>query len=373
MPNQNKQSQFYAVSTLYKYRVQQAIAILCVLGNILLVDTKLLISVGDGNMTMSSWKTVSHILNCWGSKDGRWRRLGPRLFKDIYPNDDQLVTKIYSACGKVENRVGINFHWVPSRKCRMPLPKFSPASMCKLMRGRKLIFLGDSLSIAHYETFVNAMQANRSYHYNNESHIYQERFTICQENGWGPSFEMYKIEYNSIAAMHKFYGDVLSVVFGKDPASASAVDAAPVIIANWGAFYNPDAVVSMYMKEFLAALDQHIPRALFMFRASNMAHAHCEKYHYPDRGNTVPQQNPQKPHWHWADFPLQNKIWSDYLLLNSSQAGKIYLNTFDMSSQRPDQHPGMLDCLHYCVPGPIDGWVQLTHGALFLVETHLIR
>lgn len=247
--------------------------------------------------------------------------------------------------------------------------------MCKLMRGRKLIFLGDSLSIAHYETFVNAMQANRSYHYSTKTHIYREQFTICEEKGWGPSFEMYKIEYNSITAIYKFYGDVMRVVFGgsRDPASASAIDAAPVIIANWGAFYNPDEVVSTHMKGFLAALDRHIPRALFMFRASNMAHARCDQYHYPDLGNTVPHQNPHKLHWHWGDFPLQNKIWSDYLLQNSSQAGKIYLNTFDMSSQRPDQHPGKKDCLHYCVPGPIDGWVQLAHGALYLVESHLLQ
>lgn len=69
------------------------------------------------------------------------------------------------------------------------------------------------------------------------------------------------------------------------------------------------------------------------------------------------------------DFPLQNVLWEDYLY--QYHPGKIYLNVFDLIRKRPDQHPGdqhSQDCLHYCIPGPVDTYVILIHTVLFYVE-----
>ena len=45
----------------------------------------------------------------------------------------------------------------------------------------------------------------------------------------------------------------------------------------------------------------------------------------------------------------------------------LYLNVASLSSLRSDSHCNVDDCLHYCVPGPIDAWVEMLHRALWAV------
>jgi hypothetical protein len=78
-----------------------------------------------------------------------------------------------------------------------------------------------------------------------------------------------------------------------------------------------------------------------------------------------PVDEPNNPHWHWAKFPLQNVFWKEAFQLNP---GKIFLDIFPRSSKNPSQHPGKGDCLHYCLPGPIDTWVKLIFATISLTE-----
>lgn len=47
-----------------------------------------------------------------------------------------------------------------------------------------------------------------------------------------------------------------------------------------------------------------------------------------------------------------------------------------MSAMRPDGHPGTVargpdsgDCLHYCMPGPIDAWVDVFYNVLLELQS----
>ena len=67
---------------------------------------------------------------------------------------------------------------------------------------------------------------------------------------------------------------------------------------------------------------------------------------------------------------IDNKNWSTKLyhtwhVLNTSrsqineltvQAGWHLLDVYSLSSLRPDAHVSSTDCLHFCLPGPINAW-----------------
>ncbi|CAN0531880.1 unnamed protein product, partial [Laminaria digitata] len=51
----------------------------------------------------------------------------------------------------------------------------------------------------------------------------------------------------------------------------------------------------------------------------------------------------------------------------STGGGWRVLDAYTPTLLRPDLHHGDGDCLHYCVPGPVDHWVTLLYNIL-LVE-----
>jgi hypothetical protein len=97
-------------------------------------------------------------------------------------------------------------------------------------------------------------------------------------------------------------------------------------------------------------------------------------------GGTCDRKEPFKP-WQTGDRQLDNLMWrierAEFAKAaaddGASNAGRLkLLDTFEMSLQRPDAHAGPYrtfhpfakentgkiqnDCLHWCLPGPIEAW-----------------
>jgi hypothetical protein len=69
--------------------------------------------------------------------------------------------------------------------------------------------------------------------------------------------------------------------------------------------------------------------------------------------------------YHWADFHAQNLLAKAIV----ERAGYIYMNVDNMLSLRPDGHVAAFDCLHYCLPGPLDSVINLFYNILRVVES----
>jgi hypothetical protein len=88
--------------------------------------------------------------------------------------------------------------------------------------------------------------------------------------------------------------------------------------------------------------------------------------------------------WHWDNIPLQNAA-----TLAALPPSVHVLDVYHATALRVDSHPQFKygnrqrqDCLHYCLPGPIDAWVELfaasvrygeEGGAEFFTEEALER
>ena len=319
-----------------------------------------IVRVGDKLMNLSDWAKFRDRLSCWTSNSGFWRKNPKReqLIDHIYSNDQGLNTKVYSACGPKAKRIGLDYFWEPPAHCDI-IPQFTRSGLCQIMRGRTLIFLGDSLSVHMYETLINAMGNRTNY---GRGRCDSDNPTICISShpyycNQYFNFSIVMLRVPNISWFSRFKRE-LSDIYNTTGA---------VVVANWGAVYQPNDTVASKAQEILEWFDNNLPRALFIFRSSNMAHENCYFYREPDNVMHIPVNHPRHKSWHWADFPKQNVIWED--LIAQRFPGKVYMDIFPMSAKRPDQHTSYSDCLHYCIPGPVDEWVRLLYAILAEIES----
>jgi len=244
--------------------------------------------------------------------------------------------------------------------------KFDTKKLCEVMRGRKIVYIGDSLSMHTYETMVNAI-GNRTCFglgktiakpgfYHNEITLSGEEYEYCSSQYGLPSFEVVLLKCRGTMHFHLIHDELLKLHQTHKL----------ILVLNWGTVYVGDEELKVSMSKTLTWVNENMNDTLFFFRASNMAHFECDKHPVPDNLIHDPSDHPEHPEWYWSKFPRQNLLWEHFI---ARHPGKIFLNVFPLSSMNPSQHPGKGDCLHYCVPGPIDEWVKLIYSTLVEIET----
>lgn len=63
----------------------------------------------------------------------------------------------------------------------------------------------------------------------------------------------------------------------------------------------------------------------------------------------------------WSTFGDRNAILEE--AFPAAEGWKL-LDAYSPTILRPDSHQGGNDCLHYCLPGPVDHWVTLLYNML---------
>eukprot|EP00667_Euglena_gracilis_P012623 EG_transcript_12978 len=301
------------------------------------------------------FRWVQETLDCWTSAAGRWVHAPAQapLIPTVYSNDGGLRTKVYSACGARRKRPGLAFAWRPHDGCPPLRSSWTPAEICALMAGRHLVFIGDSISIHMGETFINAMGNRTAYGPidGEHPHYVQPYDALCSAAGTPP----FAVHIYCVTSLLHFPPAIFQQLAQLDMAGPGMV-----LVANWGAFYLPDGPFAKHVRRVVDwAL--RLRHTQFVFRSANMAHHGCEKHRQPlNDFPFLPADHPQQPNWHWRDFPLQ----SQHLVRPLLHRGQLYLDVLPLSQKRPDQHPGHGDCLHYCIPGPMDTWVLLLLATL---------
>ena len=137
---------------------------------------------------------------------------------------------------------------------------------------------------------------------------------------------------------------------------------ADVIVANRGAHYTHDQTFLFGVRAALRFLRRLHPNKLIIWRSTPPGHKDCDSYDRPlqdSRGQT------SLPH-NWGWFLHQNSIVKPQV----ERVGGVYMDLDTITMARADGHLGYSwekhrrDCLHFCMPGPMDTWVQLLHNML---------
>ena len=381
------------------------------------LSTSLPVRVGDRFLSRARWLALKTTLSCW-MHSGRWARAGsaaaegadllPPLYDRLVPTHIRNPGRhrdLYSdeTCGPVQERVGLDLLWAVPRTCAR-VPAFSPAAMCRAMRGRTLVFIGDSLMIGQFEAMIQAMAHGRpdwdgdyhsigtfrhrlaSWDHNvmNENPVVQHLYSFCADEAGSKPFRM------MLTINWKFRGyEPLRM----PPETAESAYWVPhrhflkkehdsnglVFVVNRGAHWDEDAVAEDGLLRFLRMVHEDMSNATVIFRSTNLVHVNCSHYMDPPPG--TPPFDPSTyefvhdPRWHWRDIAIQSDNVSKAVMNAVRDPAGIFLDITPSSSLRPDLHRGGTDrtlghdCLHFCLPNPmVDLWNHAGFGVLQLID-----
>lgn len=136
-----------------------------------------------------------------------------------------------------------------------------------------------------------------------------------------------------------------------------------ILVVNTGAhWYGRPENAAIAFSAIANALSR-VFRGTLIVRTTVMGHKECQLFEEPLEPNgTLPLSLKDLP-FNWANFGKLNEMITKAVAASTLKDFKILY--VDMFEQRPDGHalgPGnKTDCLHYCVPGPIDWWNKLLY------------
>jgi hypothetical protein len=149
---------------------------------------------------------------------------------------------------------------------------------------------------------------------------------------------------------------------------------------HWGPNQSESELLAAFeeaMKVVLAHLDNHVkPHQKVWIRTTPYGHAKCSQYKEPQSNPLAPSG--QNGEYEWHLFKKFDLIWENLLISLIHKSGKkdTRFEMFDianMSNQRGDSHSKPdADCLHTCIPGPVDDWNRLLYHEIMKTTTNKV-
>ncbi|KAI5065957.1 hypothetical protein GOP47_0018581 [Adiantum capillus-veneris] len=322
---------------------------------------------------------------------GRWV---PDTQPPLYTND--TCRHIHPSQNCLQNarpdKGYLNWRWKPVM-CEL-LP-FDGMQFLGLMRGKRLVFIGDSISRNHMQSLQCALSQVESPQnlYSDERgkaftwHFPSHNFTLA--NIWSPFLVNHSVEQN----LYKLYLDV------PDMAWTSQLRQYDVAIISTGYWYFRPSLY--YLKNGVLGANSYAQLNITTIKlvpTLKVALKRVFKYIAKEYKGIVMLRTVTVDHFEhgsWNDGGICNRTSpyaeTDNLLSMpwmNSEINKVQIEEFEKSAARsrepwryeilnvtysaflrPDGHPGpyriqepsepVFDCLHWCLPGPIDMWNQL--------------
>ena len=136
-----------------------------------------------------------------------------------------------------------------------------------------------------------------------------------------------------------------------------------VLIFNRGAHVLDNTVTASQMVEFSRRVtDMWRARGeeqIIFWRNTVPGHDNCDFFREPNK--TTTWSVAEHPHG-WHLIPQQNELMVK--ILRQFPVKFELIDAYSVTVDRADRHQGGGDCLHYCLPGPPDFWLQLFTWAL---------
>ena len=346
-----------------------------------------------------------------------WQLNSTEVDVSALPPDNSLLnsTQLYV-------RPALKYVWTPSQCVLKVFPRWSPVDFCLALSSRPILFVGDSISYQQYQslTFLlgdssrndqlqggNSDICNRlmDAHYTLTLHRlctqsvgswpYGDTPRQCVNGRW--SGERLPQQLNSSHVRIRFVrndhlSDVQSTIWNKlgtrtdvENPWRALVTPTTLLVVNSGVHVIEPAVFREQLTEMLQWLRSTHPCVTIFWRSSVPGHADCNSVwhqlpltrsqyaHFDRQDQLLHRGNSQ---YMWEKVRKLNEVarevihsppWSDAPTCPSSASyriGGVYeLDVDSFDKLRPDAHRPS-DCLHQCLPGPVDTWTRLLYNVL---------
>jgi len=220
------------------------------------------------------------------------------------------------------------YRWVP-RHC--DLLAWNSTQFCHLLGSRKILFVGDSTMQQTFATLVSMIMHSgggcaEQIIMGRSDHV---AFTL-------------KSRLSALAYVMKYQPDICIIAFGSHQSDEGD------ILDIWGK-------ISLQLESFRTASHKNIT---LVFKSQNPGHVNCTSAKEP-----IPTRQVIIPHEENDLFNYYNQRIFDNMSKNISTTLGFKLIDMEPLHYRPDAHPykkllphkrAAHDCLHYCMPGPLD-------------------
>ncbi|CAI9116212.1 OLC1v1017304C1 [Oldenlandia corymbosa var. corymbosa] len=335
----------------------------------------------NGSTIINKWK-ITELPNGCDIFEGSW------VFDESYPLFDSSACPFIAQqfdClkyGRLDHEY-LKYRWQPNQ-CN--LPRFDGLDFLNRLKGKKIMFIGDSVSHNQYDSLVCLLHAAVP-----QSVIVQE----TNKNSISVIFKDYEV---SVTLFHSNYlvdiemeqiGRVLKLDSIRNGDLWKQMDI--LIFNTWLWWYRSGAKqpwdyiqageeilkdmnrmdafrygLTTWAKWVDAAVDP-IKTKVF-FQGITPSHYKGEEWNEPGVRDCSLERRPLNSSNYPGGMPLASSVVNDVLSKISKPV--ILLNITTLSQLRPDGHPaihngiGGMDCTHWCVAGVLDTWNQLIYATL---------
>lgn len=301
------------------------------------------------------WDFIQQRIQLWtNSSYGTW---------EISTNESTLIYKtpccyenikyVSNECSNSLVQPRIRYHWETQEYLL-----WSTKHLCNILSNKSILFIGDSLSEEFYLTFLSAMNyASICY----PSYEIKHPIVIYCSKDSNTNKKIYsKIRVSNIR------NDYLSINSSSHWIDKLKLYEVNILILNKGLHYQPTELFLYEMNQTFYYLNTYYPNISIIWRNTFVGHINYQQYFtsqplkykindYED--SSIPQD------YHYQEILNQNILM--YELIQKSYPNVIYLDIESTTSLRRD---GLLDYVHYCIPGVIDNWVRLLYNIFALLE-----
>lgn len=273
--------------------------------------------------------------------------------------------------GNWKVREELKWVWKSNNSC--PLILLNRDDLCRLIGANgNVLVVGDSINHLLQWSLLNNLLKNRSDPQvvtSSSSCRTCEGFEVCSDvlGGPGKGFKVGFVRNDRISPTFAVNNDTWKN-FLEWPWLHLLKDwNIKLLLINKGAHYEADEIYVKSLRQTFSVLQALHPDLLVIFRNTPPGHINCTSYNGPISERQELQAN-HGDHlkWHWHEFLRQNGIAKKIV----EDAGYVYMDVDAMLSKRPDGHINEKDCLHYCLPGPLDSVVELFYNVLSLLRSH---
>ncbi|GFZ09441.1 similar to TRICHOME BIREFRINGENCE-LIKE 34 [Actinidia rufa] len=300
-----------------------------------------------------------------------------------------------------------HWRWQP-RDC--DLPRFNATAMLERLRGKRLVFTGDSLNWNQWVSMVCLVQSQippalKSMHINGSLMTFvANEYNATIDFYWAPLL----VESNSDDLFHHRIPDRIIRAQAIEKHARHWTDAdilvfnsylwwrRPTLKVLWGSFEIPDGIYKdvemlrsyeMALRTWSDWLDIHINRAKtkLFFMSMSPTHDRADDWGMPASQNCNNETEPISKQGYWgidSDPRMMRLVEASIDELKTRGLKVQLLNITQISEYRKDAHPSIhrmqwgskeemsnpiryADCTHWCLPGVPDVWNTLLYTYIF--------
>jgi hypothetical protein len=319
------------------------------------------------SMTTAQWNAFQKKLDCWTAAGSYHHDPKRREHDPDHPHREEYV-------------------WVPT--CTLaPLPEFSRSRFCDTLRGRNVLFLGDSMT-RDFHWYLQMVASHNppdklmgnefvlGYSFRNDS-------AVCHDSRFGPS----RVLLASVSRLHDHPRGRDATQLRASEYFCKLVLEANVrldaIVLNRGMWVSSDSEVLGDIDDALRAIQSCHPHALIIWRSTPTPVPECSNFSAPI-ASPIPRARligvgsgavMMMGDYRWPDVHNQQPLIRKFLA--DRWPGVVFMDVGPAMDLRADAHPANSngrnsDCVHFSSkPGAMNVWVRFLHAILHELDPFL--